>query len=341
MSLPGMTVGEMKRKEFRMPEVLLDPWLRVGDRMMLHAADGLGKSWLAMAVAMAVAGGGRVMDWQAQRPAQVLFIDAELSNAELDYRRAALRESLEGVDDDALDENLRIVSQVDFDADAGEWPTPEGGPDELTRWAEVHGANLVVMDNLFGLSDVTDANQAAQWRPLNQLTRRLKGMHCATLMVHHDNKEGHGYSGSADLSRELDVRLHIQARAVQVPGEAAFRLTCRKDRHGQHKGWSAAVAMRGDLKEGERLRWVMDAEDEEPKASAKVSLDDQCRNLMVQARADYWPSKTAFLGDYGGSMPTLNGHIRDAVRLGYVESWAAFTKLMKERPAVDCGEPEF
>ena len=346
MSLPGMSRAQMKEKEVTMPEVLLDPWLRVGDRMMVHAADGLGKSWLAMAMAMAVAGGGRVMGWQAPKPARVLFIDAELSFAELDYRQSALVDSLDGIDVDALDQNLWTVSQVDFDAGASEWPTPEESPNELCRWAEAHGhgdgwADLVVLDNLFGLTDVVDANQAAQWRPLNDLTRRLKRNQCATLMVHHDTKDGHGYSGSADLSRELDCRLHVQSSGQREPGEAEFRLVCRKDRHGQSSGWSGRVALRGDATRGESLAWELDEGDGSGGAGEAAEADprhDRCRKLMATARADVFSRQSALAEELGVTDKTLRKYIGEAVDLGLVNSSASFAELMKDEPAEPAGD---
>lgn len=314
MSIPGLTRGQMKQEKFEMPDVLLEPWLRVGDRMMLHAGDGLGKSWVAMAVAMAVAGGGSVMGWQATRPAKVLFIDAELSFAELDARQSALLHTLEDVDEAALDENLRTVSQVDFGQDAGEWPTPERDTDELLRWAGEHGAELVVFDNVFGLTEVTDANQAAQWRPLIQLTRRLKSSRCASLLVHHDSKTGAhsptGYSGSADLSRELDVRLHMQPMKAREQGEAAFRLTCRKDRHGRFKDWSEAVSLRGSM---DSLRWEIG--DVTGQDKADDGPDDV--GLLLEAAETGSFRTSAALADAVGKHPSWVSRTRDkAVKEG-------------------------
>lgn len=343
MSLPGMTRGEMKRTSFQKPEMLLAPWLRVGGRGMIHARPGLGKSWLAMSVAMCVAGAGRMLDWQAMKAAPVLFIDAEMTLAELDERQDGLTGAIGGLDEVALDENLRTVSKVDFDNDDGAdgWPTPESDADRIYRWAMEHDARLVVFDNLRGLTDVTDENVATEWRPLHDLCSDLKTAGVATLLVHHDDKRGQDFSGSDNIQVPIEARLHLQRQPWAGAGEASFRLTYRKDRHGKNQDRVVGVAMRGDLKVGEQLQWVVGDDVDEPKASAKVSLGDQCRNLMVQAQADYWPNKAAFMRDYGCSMPTLNKHIDAAVKLGYVASRSAFAEVLKENPGVDCEEPEF
>lgn len=332
MSLPGMTKHEMNEQEFTMPEMLMRPWLRVGDRAMLHAAPGLGKSWLAMAIAMVVAGGGQLMDWSVDKPKRVLFIDAEMTYGELKMRQAALLRTLGGVDEAALDENLRTVSKLDFDADDGlrAWPTPTSDADRIYGWAIGHGAGLVVLDNLCGLTEVRDENSGPEWRPLLDLIGRLKAAGCAVLMIHHDGKDKRDYRGSAELDRPLEVRLHMQAKPGRRPGEAAFKLVYRKDRHGLNQDQSVGIELQGAM---DALRWVVD-NDPVLDTSWRVSEQDECRNLMALAQADDYPTKAALAGEAGVSRPTLDKRIRAAVRLGMVESSEAFVYLMKETPAV-------
>jgi hypothetical protein len=64
-------------------EMLLGPIMPEKSLARLYAPRGLGKSWLALSMAVAVASGGRLMRWEAPTPRRVLFVDGEMPMAVL------------------------------------------------------------------------------------------------------------------------------------------------------------------------------------------------------------------------------------------------------------------
>ncbi|MCL2124014.1 MAG: bifunctional DNA primase/polymerase [Desulfovibrionaceae bacterium] len=76
---------------FPVMEMLLSPILPRQGLCMLHAMRGIGKTFISLSVAYAVASGGKVFDrWGAPQPARVLFIDGEMPARTLQERLASL-----------------------------------------------------------------------------------------------------------------------------------------------------------------------------------------------------------------------------------------------------------
>jgi RecA-family ATPase len=57
---------------------LLGDWFCEGDLGFIFAFRGVGKTWLAMAIAHALSKGGKLGDWQAPEPVKVLYVDGEM-----------------------------------------------------------------------------------------------------------------------------------------------------------------------------------------------------------------------------------------------------------------------
>src|SRR5690242_4791783 len=58
---------------------LLDPIVERGTAVLIYGAPGVGKSFLALGLALAAAGGGSFLGWTAPRPHRVLYLDGEMS----------------------------------------------------------------------------------------------------------------------------------------------------------------------------------------------------------------------------------------------------------------------
>ncbi len=59
-------------------EPLLLPFLNEGDYGIIYAPRGVGKTWLGLLIAKAVATAGRVGEWRAPAAAKVLYVDGEM-----------------------------------------------------------------------------------------------------------------------------------------------------------------------------------------------------------------------------------------------------------------------
>lgn len=148
---------------------------------LLVSAPKVGKSWLALNVAVAIATGGQVLD-QPVEQGDVLYLALEDHDRRL---RDRLRQMLPGEDGEAL-RRLKYVTATDaFPA------LSEGGLEGLERWcAQVPCPRLIVVDVLSkalkGRVDFNDyGTMTAVLAPLQRLALR-HGL--CVLVVHHARK---------------------------------------------------------------------------------------------------------------------------------------------------------
>src|SRR4051812_11736001 len=76
------------RLEARRP--ILEPILASGTVALLYGPRGLGKSFVALALARAAAAGESFLGWRGSRPCRVLYLDGEMAAVELQQRLARL-----------------------------------------------------------------------------------------------------------------------------------------------------------------------------------------------------------------------------------------------------------
>src|ERR1700680_3224617 len=89
--LAPLGVDDLAAMQIAPRELLLAPVLPAAGLMMLHARRGGSKTFLALAMGLAVAAGAPVLRWSARKARCVLYVDAELPLVDLKVRVAALR----------------------------------------------------------------------------------------------------------------------------------------------------------------------------------------------------------------------------------------------------------
>jgi RecA-family ATPase len=100
--------------------LMLAPWLLDKGLAMIFAPRGVGKTWIALSIAHAIASGTEFLRWRAPSPPRVLYIDGEMPAVALQERYTAV---VAASDMDAPGENFRLLAA---DIQAG------GLPDALT-----------------------------------------------------------------------------------------------------------------------------------------------------------------------------------------------------------------
>jgi Mrp family chromosome partitioning ATPase len=89
-TLQPICINDFLALEIPPREMLLGPIMPEKSLAMLYAPRGLGKSWLALSMAVAVATGGRLMRWEATKPRRVLILDGEMPLSDLQARLSAI-----------------------------------------------------------------------------------------------------------------------------------------------------------------------------------------------------------------------------------------------------------
>ena len=197
---------------------------------LLAGKPKLGKSWMALGIAIAKSTGGVALGTRPVEMGDVLYMALEDNPRRLGKR---LEKLLMG---DAP-ERLHI---------AFEWSKmDEGGAEELQRWLEAHpDAHLVVVDILKRVRPRTSPNRNvydADYEALEAMQRLAAEYEVSILVVHHLRKLGAadpldeisgstGLSGGADgvlvLKRDrgrADAYLHVTGREIEEEAELALR----------------------------------------------------------------------------------------------------------------------
>lgn len=183
--LAPLTCGEFLAKQFPPREMLLDPILPKKSISMLFGPRGLGKTFMAMGIALAVASGDSFLGWTAPHPAKVLYIDGEMPASLMQDRVARAIKNL--ARPDLAKENLFILSADEI----GRSLPDLGSEDGRKLYAPLlEQLDLIIIDNLSTLCRTGKENEAEGWDEMQAwvLTQRIAGR--SVLFIHHAGKGG-------------------------------------------------------------------------------------------------------------------------------------------------------
>jgi hypothetical protein len=183
-SLPELLSWELPPVRWTIPEILPE------GLTLLAGKPKLGKSWLALAVALSIAAGGVALGAQPVASGDVLYLALEDNARRLQSRARRLLATMNGT-----------PSNLDFALD---WPRlGEGGLAYLEEYCKAHpGLRLVVIDTWARVAPSSGERRCSQYEgdyeSLTPLKRLADTYHVSILAVHHLRK-----TGSSDVLDEI------------------------------------------------------------------------------------------------------------------------------------------
>lgn len=216
-SLRLVTTEELLTTDWGDPEWLIEGLLEAGGSLMIHGRAGVGKTWIAQSMAMALGSGQAFMKWGVPEPVACLYLDAELSLLQLQVRVAKLTGGI-----------TPRVNWLNAQQCGGVLPdvgTPGG---QAAIEGLITDERVLFVDNLAAMARQGDENSPESWRPIANWLNRLRSRGIAPVLVHHSGKGG-AQRGTSDREALFDVILE----AVASPNAEDTRLTLRfnKARH--------------------------------------------------------------------------------------------------------------
>jgi RecA-family ATPase len=284
MPLEAFMVADLPKRP-----ALLAPWLTTSSLAMIHARTGVGKTWLSLSIALAVATGGRLLKWSAPEPRKVVYLDGEMAGHMMQDRgRALLNGGSTG--------GRLIIVNPDLQPDPmPNLATPEG---RARLEPLLDGAALLVIDNVSQLLRLEgDGTEGDKWAEQVQpwlLEKRRAGL--AILLDHHSGKSGtqRGTSSREDI---LDVVIKLERVGDEQDG-ARFNVIFEKTRGFYGKDAETFEARLWTQANGEAV-WSTSASGDSEEFTAfvemlkdKVPVDKAAKDLKIHRATAYrWKAK--------------------------------------------------
>ncbi|WP_322894595.1 MULTISPECIES: AAA family ATPase [unclassified Yoonia] len=227
-TLRSSSAEELLARSFRERQPIIQPWLRTEESAVIWAASGVGKTMLCLSVALAVAGGGAVGDWDAPEPRKVLYIDGEMNIQDIKERIEILCATggiltTKRKRTVAL-KNLTILARQDQNVGQPFYDlTDPDAQNEILRRVRVGKFELLILDNFTTLTDgLEDENASVAFKQVQDFFLNLKRMGIATILVHHSNKNGGAMRGSTALETTFEVIIGLKKPSISRPGQSSF-----------------------------------------------------------------------------------------------------------------------
>jgi len=164
---------------------LLHPVIPTQGIVILYAPRGIGKTFAALSMSLAVAGGLSLYNWRASKGNKVLYVDGEMPAVAMQERLNALACGMAAPE--LAMQNLSLLTPDMQTRSMPDLSTTEG---QRSLEPFLHGVNLLVLDNLVTLCRTGKENESQSWQPMQSWLLDLRRRGIAVLLVHHAGKSG-------------------------------------------------------------------------------------------------------------------------------------------------------
>lgn len=205
-------------------ENILNPWLPKSGLCMVYAKRGVGKTFFALEVAMAVAYGAKFLSFDVPTPVKVLYIDGEMPANTMQKRLAEIEKRM--ISNEKMIQPLIITPdlQNDFMPDL----STISGQEFIQKYTD--WADLIIVDNISTLGGSGKENEAESWIPLQQWALGLRKQGKSVLFIHHAGKNG-TQRGTSKREDVLDTVILLKNPSDYSPSDGAcFELHFEKAR---------------------------------------------------------------------------------------------------------------
>jgi AAA domain len=233
-------------------EKLLAPIILERSLAMIFAPRGIGKSWFALSIGVAVASGASFLRWQAPKPRRVLLVDGEMPLPDLKQRLSALSV---GRGLKVANENFKILA-----ADTTESGIDIGSVEgQRALDAHLNDVDLLILDNLSTLTSSGSESAGDAWLPLQNWLLKLRRKGIAVILVHHAGVNGK-QRGTSRREDALDTVIALRHPDDYLPIHGArFEVHFQKLRHVFGEGaqpFEAQIDLSSRDSGPDCIRWV-------------------------------------------------------------------------------------
>lgn len=266
-----MSIGDLIAADIPPKKFLLSTFVPQASFGMVYANRGIGKSWFAMGLAVAVAEGhDTFLGWQIHKQENVLYVDGEMSLTDV-------RDRFKDLITNDRSQHLQILPSEQLYRDGKPVCLDESSEQEsiLNLLQLLEDKNnkpgLIILDNLSTLRRGINENDNSETQALLDFIINLRHRGYAVLVVHHTNKNGDKQRGASILEVPMDYTILLSEPSDgnrAFADGACFQLEIKKNRSLYPKNKIFVVELKKDDKE--KLFFVTDTSSLE--LPVKISL---------------------------------------------------------------------
>lgn len=256
-ALVSLDMGEFLSMSIPERGYLLSPVLPVQGIGILYAPRGIGKTFAALSVAVAVASGGAVFNWRAPMPKKTLYVDGEMPATSMQTRLAALVGGMS-----VPPHTLKNMALITPDLQPCPMPDVSTASGQAMLEPFLKDVDMVVLDNIATLCRTGKENESQSWQTMQAWLLELRRRGMTVLLIHHAGKSGdqRGTSAREDI---MDTVISLRRpREYSMAEGARFEVHLTKARGilgDDAKPFEANLVTEGNV-----LRWqIKELEDVE------------------------------------------------------------------------------
>ena len=198
--------GQLLSLDLPPREYILNPVIPRQGLVMIYAPRGIGKTYLALSLAYAVASGQWVFRWEAPKPRRVLYLDGEMPANTMQERLASIVAGYER--EMPGPEWLRFITP-DLQGLGARMPNLATSEGQAAILPHLEGVDLVVVDNLATLARAGRENDAEGWLPVQEWMLGMRQRGLSVCMIHHAGKGGQ-QRGTSSREDVLDTVIALR-----------------------------------------------------------------------------------------------------------------------------------
>jgi len=250
----GIDILELAKMKFAPAELILKPWLTKKSLSLIWAQTGVGKTWLAMSIAQAVATGTSFLGWEAPTRRKVIYFDGEMGWESFNERMATVdnssERSVEKGDPGKITGGIKLVTinawterKLPNLAD----PACQGYYSDVVK-----DSDLIIIDNLATIARAIDGRRSCSdaeiWASVEGWAIKQRSEGKSIIFIHHAGKSG-DQLGTSTKEFVLNTVIALTRASDYEQSEGVgfnLKYTKGRDLYGEH-----AQSLRVNLKEEE------------------------------------------------------------------------------------------
>ncbi len=280
--LVSVNAQQLLTMEIPEREHILEPIIQTQSTTMLFSKRGVGKTYVSLGIACAVAAGTSFLNWKAPQPRKVLYVDGEMPAITMQKRFAAVIAAFNYTYDP---EFFRLITP---DLQSQPIPSLSGTVGQSLIEEHLNGVELLIVDNLSTLTTGHE-NEADSWIPIQQWVLSLRRRGISVLLDHHAGRNGE-QRGTSKREDVLDTMITLRHPQDYSPDQGArFEVHFTKSRniHGlDAQPFEVRMETRNEV-----AIWTIASLDDVSAKQVRALLEDGMSIREIGAELGMHPSK--------------------------------------------------